>query len=373
MTRRSALALIGGGGIMLAAGTGAYSAVSGDRGFDIGVDEDRALVGIETFTQSGEDGERIDLLTLENNFNHDFTVDRVSITNRPPASVEIEESSLEYPGQLRVTDDPQAISGVLDCQGAATADVEVTVELSSEQAGFSATRTASIQCEVPTFDPRDCQDIVGAPCDEETSGSTTIDDDKASGSVCVDGDGRTITVDTENNLSMDGFLLVENATDLTFDTGNQFTIDGAVNLYEITGDITIELGNQPSMAGDFCTSANGDITADFGPGNVPTTEFARDVKLVAGGDIDFVFGENLAINGDLVLEAGGTVDVVLENNTAVDGGVVVDAGNNATIDISTSDVEEDDIDADAGGEVEIITGEGEGDDTGQPDDTGGGN
>lgn len=348
---------------MLVVGTGAYSAISGNRGFDFGVGEDRrAIVGIETFSQTGENGDRVDLLTLKNNFNEDFSVDGISITNKPPASVEIDAETLDYPSTLNVGDGPQPVSGKLDCSGAAQADVDVHIELSSPEAAFSATRTATIECEVPVeFDPKDCQDIVGAPCDQETFGSTTIDEEKADGSVCVDGEGGSITVDTDNNLYMDGFLLVENASDLTFETGNQFSIDAAVNLYEIAGDITIELGNQPSFAGDFCASADGNITADLGPGNVPSTEFARDVKFVAGGDATIEIGENIEIDGALIVEAGGEAYINFENNADADE-VYVEADDDATVDISQSEIEEEDVVIDADNE-DIITdpGGGQGD------------
>src|SRR6056297_1687883 len=88
-TRRSALALIGGGAGLLTWGTGGFTDVSADREVNINTTADDSpsgpLVGVNTINPSGGPGATVSLIELTNNLG--ATVNDVS------ADVEIRDSS----------------------------------------------------------------------------------------------------------------------------------------------------------------------------------------------------------------------------------------------------------------------------------------
>src|SRR6056297_2515486 len=85
LSRRAALALIGGGGLLGISASGAFDQVGANRPFDLAVDDDNALLGIDvlgpiTVTESGES---VDVLELENRF-PDAAFDSVSVSADHP-------------------------------------------------------------------------------------------------------------------------------------------------------------------------------------------------------------------------------------------------------------------------------------------------
>jgi len=51
LSRRAALALIGGGGLLGISSTGAFDQVQGQRPFDLSVNDDNALLGVDSDRQ----------------------------------------------------------------------------------------------------------------------------------------------------------------------------------------------------------------------------------------------------------------------------------------------------------------------------------
>ena len=140
-SRRAALLMIGGGGLMAVSGTGSFSQVDADRGFSAETASDEsALLGIKTFDvnfYNTNNDEKI--LELKNR-----TGSTVNITFTEPGFLEIEQV-----GDLR--------SGVWrDVEAKATKErsgsgpVKITITAESDTTSITATRTIEVDTDIGT-------------------------------------------------------------------------------------------------------------------------------------------------------------------------------------------------------------------------------
>lgn len=339
LSRRSAIGLIGAGGALLAAGSGAYFSIMGERPFDIGAaDDDIALLGIDTLERSGSEGERVDLLRLTNGFGHSLTEIDVTVEDiGPPDNLDI--TGIETPDSLAPHgsdgDEIGYVSGVIEnCTGQPTVPVDLFIKAAGGGDSVEGTRTAEVRCVVVDIDPYDCRDILDRPrseCAYPKTGSSDIEDDK-DGDVCIDGSEGTADVDVSNNVEIDGFLRVIDATDISFTLGNNAMIDGAVNLHEAETNVTATLKNNSHIAGDFCASGNGTVTVDI----IPPAAHPRiggHLSVSAGARAEVDIGQNVDIANSVMMDAGENLDLILGQNAIIEGSVDVDSGQKATVDV----------------------------------------
>lgn len=347
---------MGGGGILLVAGSGAYFSVVGERPFNIGAaDDDLALLRIDLFHgASGSEGDRVDLLELTNRFDNTLTQVDVTIESIHPENVGIED--LEMPGSLE-PGESGVVSGVLeDCSGQPPVDVTVGITVLGEEESVDGTRTVEdVRCEIDPVDIMSCDDILGATCAYEESGSARIENDR-DGSVCIDGENGPISVDTATNIVIDGFLRIVDAGNVDFNLGNNATIHGATNLYQATGDIDATLGNNSFVEGEFCVTCGGNMDVDVRPPQHPEVDHrvGGDLKLNAGDDLDLLdVGNNVIIEGSVTVHANGSAEVIVRENAEIHGDVSVDAGPKATVTIGNHAFIDGDLEVSADGDTDV--------------------
>ena len=156
MSRRAVLGLVlaGGAGLAGVQQTGAFSSVTGDRGFDVQTAEDgEALLGITRNEGEKEEKEDIDvesgeeatLFTITNRFNSELTIDSVNLVAAP--------SDLSIEG-LSGTDMPLSpggkhdITGKISCDSEVSGTVTVKINASTDSESVELTRNSrKIKCQ----------------------------------------------------------------------------------------------------------------------------------------------------------------------------------------------------------------------------------
>jgi len=145
LSRRAALALIAGGGILGLTGTGAFDTVDANRGFDVSTaDDDNALLGIDIPAEvTMPVGSSEELFSLENQAGVQLSVQVES----PEDWLDIETAVRE--GETVDTGGSISISGTVSAGGSGTASVRITateIASASDESGISiqATRTILI-------------------------------------------------------------------------------------------------------------------------------------------------------------------------------------------------------------------------------------
>ncbi len=371
---------MGGGGILMVAGSGAYFSVMGQRPFTIGaVDDEFALLGIDRLDPTGSEGERVNLLRLTNGFDNPLTsIDVTVVDIGPPENLDIVD--IETPNSLG-PGESDYVSGVLsDCTGQPPVPVDLYIEAAGSGESVEGTRTVDVQCEVVTFDPYDCHDILDVPraeCAYQETGSTTIGTDR-NGEVCITGDGGNAHVDVSNNVAIDGFLRIIDATDIGFTLGNNATVDGAINLHDAGTNVNATLRPNSHVAGDFCASGNQAVTIDIQPpsgqpdrayrigghftiesgsnivadvGN--NVEIGERVTVDASGDLNLSVGNNAIIEGSLTGKAGQNANVTISNNAEIHGSVTIETSGDANVTVQNNALIDGDLTVDAGGNANV--------------------
>jgi|GEM_PF-4055810 len=156
VSRRAVLGLVlaGGAGLAGVQQTGAFSSVTGDRGFDVQTAEDgEALLGITRNEGEKEEKEDIDvesgeeatLFTITNRFNSELTIDSVNLVAAP--------SDLSIEG-LSGTDMPLSpggkhdITGKISCDSEVSSTVTVKINASTDSESVELTRNSrKIKCQ----------------------------------------------------------------------------------------------------------------------------------------------------------------------------------------------------------------------------------
>lgn len=128
LSRRSALALIAGGGLLSIGGVGAYNVVEGGRPFDIGVTApDDAVLSFNILDDiEANHGETVDLIELTNHYDIELSVENVDIIDGSEISVTINPS---HQPTLSGGGGTGSLEGIVRCSGASQPVTE-TVQLS---------------------------------------------------------------------------------------------------------------------------------------------------------------------------------------------------------------------------------------------------
>ncbi|MFC6753377.1 hypothetical protein [Halorubrum tibetense] len=167
MKRRHLILTLGGASAgAMTIGSGAFSSAQAERGVSVSVvDDDHALVGYDSPSDEADgkavtDGERVDLVTVENRFADGAELSIEDVT------LEVIPDDGEYPKVTEVTyddgtfgsGDSETIEGTIECAGSGErATVELTVRVagegvSAELFGDTETRRFEIVCyDVTTY------------------------------------------------------------------------------------------------------------------------------------------------------------------------------------------------------------------------------
>lgn len=227
VSRRTVLGLIlaGGAGLAGAQQTGAFSSVTGDRGFNVQTASDKnALVGVETKPVSVESGENAALFTITNQFSDDLMVESVTLAAPAPNGLTIEG--------LSGTNVPLSPSGQHDVVATVSCDatienkhVTVNIRASTDSESIELTRrSGDIQCQ-----PAGGQCLTDRYIDRENE---TI--------PCVD---VTINGKKQSSISLEG-VTVTGDVNIVINGGGNADIEIEITDSHIQGDLIIRINGK---------------------------------------------------------------------------------------------------------------------------------
>ena len=224
VSRRAVLGLVlaGGAGLAGAQQTGAFSSVTGDRGFDVQTaDDEDALVGIKPNNVSVESGEEAALFTITNQFNTELTIDSVYLD--PPASNGLTIEGLSGTSMPLPPGEKHDIVGTISCD----TDIEdqkvaVTIETETDSESVDLTRNSgNIQCEP-----------AGGQC------LTDLEIEKEDETIpCID---VSINGNKDSSISLDS-VTVTGDVNIVINGGGNAEIEIEIEESNIEGDLNIEI------------------------------------------------------------------------------------------------------------------------------------
>ncbi|MFW5958451.1 MAG: hypothetical protein ACOCQ3_00455 [Natronomonas sp.] len=364
ISRRTALALIAGGGLLGVSVSGAFDSVRGDRPFDVGVASDQnARLVIDTREPSGSNGAVVTLLELENQASGSFTDLDVSVLSSGSLDLDVEEP-LDSGETFDPGDEPLAIDAMVSCTDDVTESVDVELVVSGPGERVEATRSITVTCRAEDRGPiqvpacnlsptggeesinlrgNDSTDDITGEYDVYVSGGATVD-----GSIDVTGqvtltNGARVTdsitaggsIDMNGGVKVGGSLVTGGSLVMT----NGAEIEVNAGRIEVCGDF--EIGGGPDVVvSDILVG--GDLTNVGSPGvgrHISTTDgsvsVGEDIDISGGSKITsrediVVVGElqwdgnqlvtdtgDLDVGGDLAVSQGGVVEIA--GDISVDG------------------------------------------------------
>jgi len=364
LTRRAALALIGGGGLLSVSASGAFDRVDANRPFELEVDDENAVLDIETFSpiEVGSSGEEVDVVELHNRF-PDASFDSVSVTTDSSILSIIEP--LER-GETLDNGERITVRGRVESDRSRTTNVELTITVSGSSERIETTRTVEVVAR-GTGSPDACpvSPVVNASVKNNAGGPISSDGDRTVKNEDIDGDVVT-TPDSEGditvkNATITGDVIADGDIDITnavvggdVKTRSDSEGDIGVTNSEIGGDVIADGnigGDDDNDPGIKNTLVVGRVeTRADGEGSI-TIQMTGNREVIGGGivsdgDIDI---QNGLIGGDVETRADSEGDIELQN-TAICGAATADGdintGNNSEIggDLTTRTDSEGDID-----------------------------
>ena len=305
LSRRAALALIGGGGLLGISSTGAFDQVRGQRPFDLSVDDDNALLGIEVFTpiEINSSPATVDILELQNRFPDAELTELTISSDSTILSVESLDGLTLQPGET------ETVRGTISVSESGQSVVNLTVTATTETERIETTRSVEINATVAGYEPGSCPVSVNV-------GGDALPEQESDGSITV--------VDQ--------------------DVADGIEAGGSVSITAI-GNRPVIIGGDVEAEGSISIAANGNDTTVIIDGDV-----------VAGGAIDISAGGNITIggdveaDGDITITARGTGTVTVCGEVESDDGdlSISENGNNASVTIN-EDEDDDNGDNDDNG------------------------
>jgi uncharacterized membrane protein len=145
--------LVGFAAVVLAVGTGSFSASTSDRSVSVDVvDDEDAILGLvaeQPERAVGPNGTRthsdVPVLTVTNRFNSPIASIRVTVVSaETPTAVSVEH--VEFSADSLGPGEAGTVDATVTCADAGTASVTVRIEAESESASVETTRTAIVEC-----------------------------------------------------------------------------------------------------------------------------------------------------------------------------------------------------------------------------------
>ena len=317
LSRRTALALISGGGLLGISSTGAFDQVGADRAFDISVDDNNALLGVTLLQDSFEVSEKSeinpDLLQIENQSSESEGASEETGTTFNSVKVEVPQYNryVQFELDTEDLDDglapdssvtiPSTISGKKSTTSSIPITLTVTASSDDEGIVIETTRTVSISVAASSYEPGTCPVSVNVGGDalpeQESEGSITVTDQDvaegidAGGSATITARGNRPVI-IGGNVKADGSIsIAANGNDTTVIIDGDLEAGGAI---DISGNGSITIGGGVNADGDITITArgNGTITicgeVESDDGDLTTTENGNNasVSINAGDDDD---------------------------------------------------------------------------------------
>lgn len=285
MSRRAVLGLVlaGGAGLAGAQQTGAFSSVTGDRGFDVQTASDQnALLGIRPLDPTGSDGDEVEIFKLTNRFSDvlEVTYDIEVVSSGP---LELDGNSppnvaISPGGNVNVTDK-------LSCDTAVTGDVKINLTASTDNESVQLSRKTTVTCQPATClsGPKITEHCNEIPCigiDESGNTDVTVNliDVTVNGGISVvsKGGGKSkihiisstieedVTIDIRGTGKKPANVTIKNTTikgKLTIDIGGGSDLsldDNDINTVEVSGKDDAEIGKGNGDSSDDCSNDSDD-------------------------------------------------------------------------------------------------------------------
>lgn len=262
-SRRAALIMIGGGGLMAIGGTGAFDNVTANRGFDVSATSDEnALLGIKTLNPSFKEKDKSkEILKLANKTELPFTDIDVEITSDHSfldieATDEIEPIEPIAPG-----DDWPAVKAHAWTDKYIEGPVELTITAESKETTITATRSVGATTNLGPSSPEAC------PISPSPAISVTVDEN-AQGTV------KNVSSVSKD---VDGDVLISNGNDFDINAGSRINISG-----KIGGSSTGNIKLQNDKVGETIAATGGSNVMLKGPSAVKGTSNKPSVETGSG-------------------------------------------------------------------------------------------
>ncbi|GAB7010350.1 hypothetical protein [Halorubrum trueperi] len=328
VSRRAALGLLltGGAAAAGAQGTGAFSAVAGDRSFSVGTAEDaNALLGVEAVDPTGDAGDSVTLLTLTNRFSEPLSIERVSVISSD--GLGIDRSDLDVSRWTLQPGEESHVGTELACSSNTAGDVDMRIRAvtTDRDESVELTRTTAVTCRA-----------VSAAC--LTAPEIELEEETV---PCIDVDlrgGGEVEIEAEDSV-VDG--------DATVTLGGGGDVEIELDGSDIRGDLRIDIRGGGSVSLSMADSdIDGEVRIDT-PGGAEVEIEMEDARIgdgiavtLGGGGEASLSMEGSEIGDDVVIATGGgsSVDAELENS-AIRGDFDVDASGGSSVDIEAEDSE----------------------------------
>ena len=351
LSRRAALALIAGGGILGFTGTGAFDTVNANRGFDVSTaDDDSALLGFEKKQTSGVDGSTIELVELTNRVGQDLDSVSVEIigTSGPIAS-------LTAPDSL-ATNSSDRITADLSCGGRPTVDMRITASGSDQE--VELIRSVEVNCITICGErtiPAGCVDDAvpkngkDTPCsvriNKQNQYSKIISNVTIGGALDVSNSGNQVDITLTDGTVISDYLKVDTSDQIDFDldasaeiqNGAKFMTDSQIKPHingDIGGGICIKSGGVNNFSSD-----NGNIAGIVSIDSTSQVKLdtltglsTEGIKVASQGQVKIKKLKRSTIGGKITIDSpGGQVKIQDLNETTVDGGIDISSDSQVKI------------------------------------------
>ncbi len=351
LSRRAALALIAGGGILGLTGTGAFDTVNANRGFDVSTaDDDSALLGFEKKQTSGVDGSTIELIELTNQVGQDLDSVSVEIigSSGPIAS-------LTAPDSL-ATDSSDQITADLSCGGRPTVDIRITASGSDQE--VELIRSVEVNCITICGErtiPAGCVNNAvpksgkDTPCsvriNKQNQYSKIVSNVTIGGALDVSNSGNQVDITLTDGTVISDYLKVDTSDQIDFDldasaeiqNGAKFMTDSQIKPHingDIGGGICIESGGVNNFSSD-----NGNIAGIVSIDSTSQVKLdtltglsTEGIKVASQGQVKIKKLKRSTIGGKITIDSpGGQVKIQDLNETTVDGGIDISSDSQVKI------------------------------------------
>ena len=351
LSRRAALALIAGGGILGLTGTGAFDTVNANRGFDVSTaDDDSALLGFEKKQTSGVDGSTIELIELTNQVGQDLDSVSVEIigSSGPIAS-------LTAPDSL-ATDSSDQITADLSCGGRPTVDIRITASGSDQE--VELIRSVEVNCITICGErtiPAGCVNNAvpksgkDTPCsvriNKQNQYSKIVSNVTIGGALDVSNSGNQVDITLTDGTVISDYLKVDTSDQIDFDldasaeiqNGAKFMTDSQIKPHingDIGGGICIESGGVNNFSSD-----NGNIAGIVSIDSTSQVKLdtltglsTEGIKVASQGQVKIKKLKRSTIGGKITIDSpGGQVKIQDLNETTVDEGITISSDSQVNI------------------------------------------
>jgi hypothetical protein len=322
VSRRAILGVlvVGAGGAAGVQSTGAFSSVTGDRGFSVGTaDDENALIGIEPADPDGDAGETVRLFTVTNRFGETLVLDRVGV--RSSGSLGISRNDLELDRWTLQPGGTTDIAAELSCSSDTTDDIEIGIRAATTDRDESVelVRSTTVTCEAAAScltNPEIELEEETVPCIDVNlrgGGEAEIEAEES----IVNGNA-TVTLGGGGEVSI-GFEGSRIRGDLRIDIRGGGSVELSLGDSEIDGVVQIDTpGGAEVEVGMENATINGGLSMNLGGGgevglSMEGSEIGDDTEITTGGGSEVeVEMEGSTIRGDLTVDARGGSDVEVE-------------------------------------------------------------